>query len=675
VPRRVNHSRRLLRFPKLIHGSRIDAEAFGRAAAVAFGFAKGVAVQRTIFFIRSPRRLCAIAACAAVIALSGCAAVNPYWKGTIKHPSVVKGNVDPYAGGLGEAIDYAREWQKRYYKNAGQDAMVRSSAVLAIPLGGAALFRASTGDADSHSVVGLGIGGATLYGLANSLSSTPRQRIYMAGSITLSCAIDTMYPYAMDAAEHGSLKTSLGTLQTRLNSVSAKAAATRSAIETARADTANPPGLPQINSAEGALTDATAAMGRAQKTLTDGYLVSARVTTAGLRLTTAVDAIVARVGDQLAQTQVDLQSLASIVSGLGSTAATFRPTVPSAKPPAAVTLQGAGNAALRSAVTELNGAIKELETAVEIVAAYVNASAAASTAVSNAGNPSACELAPLDAGFRVDPDTPTITLAAGQSRKFTTSGGVGLPRGNVVGSTEETGAVLTPGQNDGTFTLTTSATSSGGEVQLVFTDGTGRNRKVIAVTVTAATTASPPASGGGSGTNKPPLPKLTNVTAQQLTGIQVALNKAGIRNAQGKPIGVDGGWGDETFMALRAYQTREGLDVTGTPTTQTLDRLKPDFSAGTAAPASGANSAADGTTSVDTAAPANAKNDFERTLTAQQIASIRLAFALPSEGGLNQALRDKISAFQPAPGTVTDRPAEADQLSAGLVTRILATQP
>jgi len=49
--------------------------------------------------------------------------------------------------------------------------------------------------------------------------------------------------------------------------------------------------------------------------------------------------------------------------------------------------------------------------------------------------------------------------------------------------------------------------------------------------------------------------------------------------------------------------------------------------------------------------------------------------SLLGDRGLDQALRDKVKAFQPAPSTVTDRPAEPDQLSPGLVERILATTP
>jgi murein DD-endopeptidase MepM/ murein hydrolase activator NlpD len=55
--------------------------------------------------------------------------------------------------------------------------------------------------------------------------------------------------------------------------------------------------------------------------------------------------------------------------------------------------------------------------------------------------------------------------------------------------------------------------------------------------------------------------------------LQEALNKAGIRDAEGQPLPTTGYYGDKTEAAVRAYQTQKGLEVDGKAGNDTLTSL------------------------------------------------------------------------------------------------------
>lgn len=148
------------------------------------------------------------------LALSGCASLyNPH----VRPPDDKRtaALIDPdakFQGTLPKAIEYANLQRDLYYNAVGDQSRLRSTLALTLaPLTAVALYLGITSSSGfSRDVIaGLGIGGATFFGLGTFFESKTRQKVYLEGSRVIGCAIIAMGPVLMTEDDYKTLKNKL----------------------------------------------------------------------------------------------------------------------------------------------------------------------------------------------------------------------------------------------------------------------------------------------------------------------------------------------------------------------------------------------------------------------------------------------------------------------------------
>ena len=258
------------------------------------------------------RCLRSLAAVAALL-LAGCSLLDPHFQ-------VPRAQVpDPtYAGDLGTAISEADILRLEYQQAVGEQSIARSSLALTlVPLSAATLAVGITGGAGIRDfMTGAAAGGAALFGLGSLFVDSNRQRIYLAGSVAITCATWAMAPVQVTTADFLGEKVDVRELGSAVAAADGKA--------------------------DPALLD------RARTELAAARLLLAQISTSGFALRQQLNLINSSVSLQLVKTEPDVSAILAAATGLKKTAAAVEPGFGGG----AVTTQG-GSSLVRTAEQRL----------------------------------------------------------------------------------------------------------------------------------------------------------------------------------------------------------------------------------------------------------------------------------------------------------------------------------
>jgi hypothetical protein len=376
---------------------------------------------------------------------------------------------------LPAAIDYANGVRDAYQCAVGQQSMFRNGlAITAVSLAGAALGLGITGGA-TEVITGLGVGGASAFGLGTLLYSDARQRVYLAGSQAVGCAISAMTPLMIPDEELQDFGDALDDLESDTGEL-------RRQIEVVEGLAPRLKGGAWEKRATAALSQGRTISAEAARMTEKGYLLLNRVASAGVALVTTVDTIRDKVSTQITRTEPDLQAITTVIAGLGAATSRFAPTAPPAAP-----TPGAAPAAMKRAtlsaeenVQELEGLIARVAGDMAKVAPLINS---VETATQQAGTLAGCTVTEVDLAFTVTPDVSTIDIKPGETVQLATKGGSGSPRAAFVGNKIDGLTADTPLGSSAVLVTADAKIKTDETATLVITDGTGKQQKAITVNV------------------------------------------------------------------------------------------------------------------------------------------------------------------------------------------------
>mgnify|MGYP003862266383 FL=1 len=211
---------------------------------------------------------------------------------------------------LNSAIDYANLGKDAYANALGEQAEFNSYLGIGLTaLGGAALGLGVAGGGTTAITI-LGLTGASAYGVGSFLENKPRQRAYILGYNAINCAVEAVLPLNVCSspsykhftqALHG--KSGDGNLLSHIES-------TEKAISKVRKINATVNISRSISAAESLVKTAKIAYA-------NGVNLDLKINNSGSALIASVDRIVGQVNDSINANQADLQSIVTIIGGLG----------------------------------------------------------------------------------------------------------------------------------------------------------------------------------------------------------------------------------------------------------------------------------------------------------------------------------------------------------------------
>ncbi len=442
-------------------------------------------------------------------ACTACAIMNPYVYPKDKaYPDSVllaKMPTHQFAGNIGPAIAYADQWRFTYVRAASQHATMRNvSAVALIPLSATALFYGITDHGSSDRITRLALGGASIYGANQFLTSNPRQELYLQGAHALTCAIAASRPFIVTDTWLDSLRRESDTLTGDLSELERAQVNLRAQISAS----ALAPTSKALIAAKDAEIKAAQASADARALLSRSEVAQMEISRSGQTLMNTVRGITDFVDSQIASTQPDLESLRTLVAGLGDVAAGFAgnawPTpgdstgttsVPTGDGVASDTAQKMrmlfDGLRILDRPSSLDQARDQVALAQSVVArssipivVKLESIAAVGT---QAGVVANCT--PKDAAlpFVLTPSGDTQTVAKGKFLTLEARGGAGIPRYQVLGANADAVAVTVSTQDLGQLVVIVTgkeAVEANVAPTLVFTDGHGKTRVAVKLVVT-----------------------------------------------------------------------------------------------------------------------------------------------------------------------------------------------
>lgn len=256
--------------------------------------------------------------------LSGCSLVNPF----VARDRMPRPLPPAKTTSLSQALEYG-EAVKDAYRGAlrDQSQLLTWLGIGLIPLTAAAMglgARAAAPDA----VLGLGLGGASAYGIGTWLHHKPRQLAWAAGLKAVTCVQTVAAP--LRAANEEDLAKGLKDLQVALRTLSIAAGALETQADLAKAAMAGASSSQQPvvdartalasleEAARAELKDARAVTTAAEKALRSGEALQHTLASAGEMVAAAIARITDQVDAIVVETQRDPEALAAVISGLGS---------------------------------------------------------------------------------------------------------------------------------------------------------------------------------------------------------------------------------------------------------------------------------------------------------------------------------------------------------------------
>lgn len=429
------------------------------------------------------------------LAVSGCSLLNPYV--TWERPQ----SEDP---SLQNGIDYANRAKDAYNAAVGDQALLTNGLALGlIPLSAAAIGL-GIHQVSGEAVTALGLTGAAAFGAGTWLSSTPRQRIYVAGVKAMSCAVSAILPLDLSVSQ---LQSDLQDLNDAISPVRTARDDVGTLVATIEEDSANlrvEPAL--VARAKQEIDTASALLETATQTYDTGVVLKQEVSRAGQTIVNAVDDIAADVNEAIVETQPDLSKLPEIINSLAQISTQFTappeppaaPAEPGERPEDALVASGEFVKNLRTEALEgqLADALRRLKERIETLASAARPVAATVNSV-NAAKPietlKACGVATdqLATDITLEPPGP-IKMAQGETKGLLIKGGKPPFSARLQGDAV-TGLTITQIDTFGpAFTIKTTGETPSGSYTIYVSDS-ANHRKFVKLDVNGGTT-----DGGGS---------------------------------------------------------------------------------------------------------------------------------------------------------------------------------
>jgi len=253
------------------------------------------------------RRIVTFAGALAFAGLAGCA-YSPYVNWETQRLE------DDKPVSLQVAINHAYMAKGRYEQ--ALDAETRRQTSLSnglIVLGAATMGLAVSSGIHRADVARLALIGGTAYTLGTWNSSRPREEIYLEAAVAMTCAVDAVQPFNMDASEKQAFDRSLSELDTRIKAVVQDTAILE--VEIARVPGAD---AVLLNSAKSDVAAAKAIVDTASDVYAAGVKLRQERNGAGAALMNTVNSIGALVNRALRGTLADLSALPGVIKGLAA---------------------------------------------------------------------------------------------------------------------------------------------------------------------------------------------------------------------------------------------------------------------------------------------------------------------------------------------------------------------
>lgn len=348
----------------------------------------------------------------------GCALFVPYVKPSEPRPE--PSATKPVA--LWQAIKYADSTKAAYQSALRQyGAIPGAVAVPIIGMSAAALGLGITGTSGA-AITALGLAGASSLGAATWYQNKPREGVYIAGYNAVTCLVESTKSVQLPSVveEHlqlalfGDPKALQPLQRLGLLALRAKLAAQIRVVEASRTEVSN----------------ADQVLGEANKIYQDsdaitqaGLKLAINMSSVGQDLVGRVDEVIGLVNDALRQTEPNIQALATIVSGIGTSVTKGVGTTPPA-PASPKTVPQKSGTSRAFQVGE-----SPAEVLYEVEAAVAESSAQVSTIVTSLANVGAPDAPHCVALAKSAPPVLTlnpegdIELAAGQQKRILVSSG------------------------------------------------------------------------------------------------------------------------------------------------------------------------------------------------------------------------------------------------------------
>jgi len=376
------------------------------------------------------------------LCLSGCSLIDPY----VRHRQMDAPTRD--AGTdfvrLESVIDAAEKQRLAYYDAIADRAKLRNGLPLAlVPLSAAALYRGATTntDAGKRLVLQMGILGAALYGMGNYYLAAPRERIYLAGVMALTCAIHSYEPLLVGKSGYAAFARDLPAMDAATEDVALRRQQLSSLVGTIKA---KPGGTtPLTTLAESSISASDAMVTRARELSATAHRLDGQINNAGADLRYMVQRIAVQVDRQVEATEQDLAAVLRLTSGLAGTATSLAHVsalnIGAVKPadadaPSVKTALTSGDedaARAVAAMDDLAAASDRLAMLMTKVAAY---NSKVSGTVRTAAKIDDCQVQEVANELTISPPGDAFDLTAGVTRVFRVRGNSGVPDAALVGA-------------------------------------------------------------------------------------------------------------------------------------------------------------------------------------------------------------------------------------------------
>ena len=527
---------------------------------------------------------------AALLALSGCANVNPYVAPKSNISTGIAGPADR-AKALNDSLNYAIHqgdlWRGK--ANAVANSQTALYAV-ALPTSAVAAYYGITGDRGSSAITALTGVSAGAFGLSMLSQSRPRQAIYLAGTNAMACVVWSAAPFAMPQTVYDDVEAKAGTLGASAANVSAAAG---DLLNEARLKATS--GLPwtdeqkaYIEALAGQSEAAQAHLSGTAEIISSAYGLLSAIDMAATQVTAHTLSIESMVNVQLAAREPSPEavlqvarefsgSLKSLQSSLVPPAA---PAVPNPAAPAAaappsgfvgMAISTTDAQKITAAMTDLSQKQTALNTALRTYdgerATLVGRVAAHSSAVDAAAAIKACKAEGVQP-MSITPTNLTPAVKKGSTYEVTINGGSGVFNTRLVGTTgNDVSISYANSPYPSRSPVITFGDKATGSQSVAFADTNDTNTAPIIVTFSIDAAAPPPGKNQPLNSQKnastlyfvpppeafPPTEAGCEAAMPESKAIVFQAAFAGTSDPQKDLSFIDGDWRKETRQAAQAY--------------------------------------------------------------------------------------------------------------------------
>jgi hypothetical protein len=364
-------------------------------------------------------RLALLAAAGWALLLSGCSSGEPDIERATYGPAAkVK-----FAGNTGAAIEYANAWRATFYDAMSEETKSKAGLSLTtIPAVAAAQYLGISGNSSREVIAGLAKGSAGLLG-PEIVTSSDRDRVYLAGSQALGCVILGSWPLLVPQREFDRFQGDVAAARVDGARTEEALAEVEKAAALLKAIKRN---LPILRDAQDQIEQARDAIANGVVSRGAAYTYVIRILTAEPRIVAGVDNVVAKVNREIASAEPSIASIAAIVGRVSN------PTDRIALSPGTVDQSSATSAPIRikgepqrllddltTALAMLNASTANLNRTTAAVQEFLRMQDDRAVAVSRFG---ACGF-DSDAALSITPSDTEVSLKPGRAYNVIISGG------------------------------------------------------------------------------------------------------------------------------------------------------------------------------------------------------------------------------------------------------------